>query len=109
MPIPKRGLRRKPIVGTVVRLTGAFLRSTGQIAGGEGQSRWKTVDCPCRNCSDDAWSRGGALVAVNEPHSCQEDPRGYEDIPPEKRPKWRHINAANLEAMGAPPRAADYP
>ncbi len=100
----QRGLTgRIPPFGSKVRLTGIFLRNTGQIAGGEGQSRWLTVECPCRLCEK------GDFVAVNEPHLCQEDPRGFEDIAPEDRPKWRHINAANLEVVGAKPRACDYP
>ena len=33
--------------GTTVRLTGQFLRSTGQIAGGEGQSKWIVQPCDC--------------------------------------------------------------
>lgn len=104
----KRGLLTRPAVGAVVRLTGVFLRSTGQIAGGEGQARWAVVACDCRACAD--WTAHDALplVAVNEPHSCQSDPRGYEDIAPEDHPKWRHVAACNLEAVGARPRAADY-
>lgn len=82
----------KAVPGMKVRLTGAFLRSTGQIAGGEGQKRWIVIECSCRMCG-----RDGQFCAVNEPHICQTDPRGYEDLPPEQRPKWRHFNVANLE------------
>ena len=86
-----------------MRLTGSFLRSTGQIVGGEGTLAWLTVRCPCHLCST------GEYVAVNEPHHCQTDPTGYEDVPPEERPLWRHFHAGNLEAVGGKPRAADYP
>jgi len=103
------GLLARPAVGTVVRLTGVFLRNTGQIAGGEGQARWTVVACDCRACDDWTAAEAAPLVAVNEPHACQSDPRGYEDIAPEDRPKWRHIAACNLETVGARPRAADYP
>ena len=111
MTIPKQGLRRKPAAGTTVRLTGSFLRSTGQVAGGEGGKRWTVVECPCRSCDDRAWNsaHGGALVALNEPHGCQSDPRGYEDVPESERPRWRHVSAWNLEVVGSPPRAADCP
>ena len=77
--------------GSRVRLTGKFLRSTGQFLGSEGVSRWTVQDCDCPAC------RRGDLVAVNQPHRCQEDPSGYEDIPEDERPKWRHINVFNLE------------
>ena len=94
---------RIPPAGTKVRLTGIFLRNTGQRVGGEGPQRWLTVACDCPSC------KSGDFVAVNEPHLCQTDPRGYEDIPPEERPKWRHFNAANLEVDGKIPRACDLP
>lgn len=91
------------VPGATVRLTGTFLRNTGQIVGGEGHLTWQIVACDCGMC------RGGHHVAVNEPHRCQEDPRGYEDIPPAQRPKWRHIAKSNLEVQGAPLKARDYP
>ena len=70
-------------VGDRVQLTGKFLRSTGQIAGGEGQSVWTIVNCPCSMCAS------GMYVAVNEP--------SYDD--PE-RP--RHMAEANLKLFGKP-------
>jgi hypothetical protein len=82
--------------GTTVRLTGKFLRSTGQIAGGDGSKRWCIVACDCVLCSD------GCYAAVDEPHLCQSDPRGWEDRPAEERPKWRHFNIANLENVKFP-------
>lgn len=100
----KTGLRedeRAP--GTRVRLTGTFLKNTGQQVGGEGQSVWTIQECSCQLC------RTGAFVATNEPHACQEDPRGYEDIPPEERPRWRHINTCNLQVVGGRPKISDYP
>lgn len=83
----------KAVPGMRVRLTGDFLRSTVQVAGGEGASRWTVVECGCPMCG-----RDGAFCAVNEPHLCQSDPTGYEDIPESMRPKWRHFNVGNLEA-----------
>ncbi len=104
MTTNKRGLLgRIPPAGTKVRLTGIFLKNTGQIAGGEGQSKWLIVACSCSLCKQ------GDFVAVNEPHLCQKDPRGYEDLAPEDRPKWRHFAAGNLEIVGAPCKAIDLP
>ena len=70
--------RQQPKVGDKVRLTGKFLRNTGQVAGGEGQSRWKVVDHGyCSLCMRD-------FVAVDE--------RSYDN------PSFpRHFAVANLE------------
>ena len=104
----KPGLRPDEIaVGAVVRLTGRFLRNTGQIAGSEGASRWKIVACECRLCRPSG--DGFRCVAVDEPHEAQRDPRGYEDIPADERPKWRHINAANLELANKLVRPVNLP
>jgi hypothetical protein len=70
--------KKRFAVGDKVRLTGEFLRNTGQIAGSEGQSTWLVVECPCGLCAD------GRFVATNQP--------SYDDP---SRP--RHFNAANLE------------
>jgi hypothetical protein len=65
--------------GDRVRLTGEFLRNTGQIAGGEGQSRWTVLAHDgCRLCSD------GQFVQVDQ--RSEDDPE-----------RWRHIHAGNLE------------
>jgi len=68
-------------VGSRVRLTGVFLRSTGQIAGPEGAATWTTVACECRNCTI------GDTTAVNEPSY-------YDDTHP------RHIATINLFRVG---------
>jgi hypothetical protein len=81
-------------VGAEFALTGVFLKNTGQIVGGEGLSRWRRQACDCGLC------HGGSFLASNEPHACQDDPRGYEDVPPEQRPKWRHFNVANVYQVG---------
>ena len=80
------------VPGTRVRLTGTFLRSTGQLAGGEGASKWTIVACDCALCADR--TPGWRFVAVDEP--------GFDG-------GQRHFNAANLEAIGSRPRAANYP
>jgi hypothetical protein len=61
--------------GDRVRLTGAFLRSTGQHTGPEGLSRWRVVQCDCGLC------RRGGFTAVDE--QGEHGPR--------------HIATANLE------------
>lgn len=74
-----------------VRLRAEFLRSTGQYTGEEPFKRWTIQACACGLCSREQ------IVAVDDPHICQIDPRGYEDIPEDKRPVFRHVNVANLE------------
>jgi hypothetical protein len=59
------GLRpdeREP--GRRVRLTGRFLRSTGQVTGDEGGKRWTIRECNCDLCVQLPWSvtRPGSLV-----------------------------------------------
>ncbi len=94
-----RGLSAVPAPGTKVRLTGYFLAATGQIKGGEGSSRWLTVDCLCGLCE------GGGFVAVNEPLDTSS---GYEDQTEEWRANAkRHIALRNLECVGARPKAQD--
>jgi hypothetical protein len=69
--------------GDRVQLTGRFLQSTGQVAGGEGQSVWTVVACPRSMCAS------GRFVAVNEPS--ENDP---------SRP--RHMAEANLKIAHKP-------
>jgi len=96
----KRGLQVRPPVGSKVRLTGYFLKSTGQIKGEEGAKRWTVVDC-----GYDCLCGLGGHVGVNEPTDTS---TGYDDIAPEVRAKMvRHIALGNLELVGAPPKAAD--
>lgn len=71
-------------VGDVVKLTGKFLRNTGQMRGGEGSKRWTVVACACGLCVK------GDFVAVDEPSPFAAQP-GNEDMPP-----MRHIAKANL-------------
>jgi hypothetical protein len=98
-----RGLAVVPPAGTVVRMTGHHLRSTGQIAGGEGQSRWLTLACACGLCA------GGGFVAVNEEHEQAYRLAMWGDLPESERPRYRHIAIANLQIVGARPKAGDQP
>ena len=78
-------------VGDRVKLTGKFLKNTGQRTGSAGLDTWTIVGF---------WGENDEMALVNEPHLCQSDPTGYEDIPPEERPKWRTINVGNLYKVG---------
>lgn len=64
--------------GDRVRLTGRYLRSTGQYLGPEGQSRWEVIPCACELCAS------GRFVATNEPARAPYDGA-------------RHFAASNLE------------
>jgi len=89
-----------PAEGTPVRLTGKFLKNTGQHRGGEGASRWKVIG-PVPGMPEH--------VYVNEPHSEEYRKMMWGDLPEEERPKWRAIALGNLEVIGAKPKAKDYP
>jgi hypothetical protein len=81
---PDRDPVQPPIpVGARVRLTGRFLRNTGQIAGGEGNRVWKVVPCQCDLCA------GKRFVAVDEKSVYH----------PDEPAQPRHIASANLEDM----------
>lgn len=104
----KRGLQVCPPVGTKVRLTGYFLKSTGQVTGSEGASRWLVVACACSLCAS------GRYAAVNEPNNYTEaDGYSRAELDDAKAGKngllWRHFALANLQVVGAPPKAADQP
>jgi hypothetical protein len=73
--------RPLPPIGARIRLTGAFLRNTGQIAGGEGGRVWRRVACDCGLC------QSGRFVAVDE-KSIYAEPG---------EPGKRHIAGGNIE------------
>lgn len=80
-PAPERDpVQPVPPIGARIRLTGAFLSSTGQTVGGEGQKTWRVRSCACELCAS------GRFVAVNERSS-------YEDN------RWRHIAIGNIEDL----------
>jgi hypothetical protein len=87
-------------IGDVVRLTGAFLKSTGQIAGGEGQRKWTVQACPCRSCAS------GTVVLTDQPR--QDDGMfTAEEIAREPHLKYRHIATGNLVKVGVPDGSVD--
>jgi hypothetical protein len=83
------------VPGTKVRLSGKFLRNTGQIAGGEGQSVWTVQECSCPGCKD------GYLVATNEPKD-EESLKMFTEEELRDMPylRMRHIARGNLSILG---------
>lgn len=73
--------------GTKVRLSGKFLRSTGQIAGSEGSKIWTVLHVV------------GSFVVVDEPRACLEDYTKAE-LAADPWLKWRCIAEANLTVVG---------
>jgi hypothetical protein len=86
--------------GVRVQLTGKFLRSTGQVTGGEGHKKWTVQACTCRMCVS------GRFVAVDQvkpecdPKSPDYDPQFIADLHAEGGSDWRHINKENLYVIG---------
>lgn len=76
--------------GDRVRLTGEFLRNTGQLVGGEGHSRWIVLACDCGLC------KTGDFVCTNQRRSSA-DMFTAEEIAGDPSLGWRHINVGNLE------------
>lgn len=81
-----KAAKRSVPVGARIRLTGQFLRDTGQIVGGEGHRRWTVVECACKLCA------GSRFVAVDERSTLMDD-----DSP-------RHLLVANVEEVPSPRR-----
>ena len=89
--------------GAKVRLTGIFLKNTGQRAGGEGLSKWTVRACDCGLC------KGGRYSAVDAKYSALSCSWTAEELAADPRLEWRHILNANLEQIGKPIRAEDLP
>lgn len=90
-------LNAKMVPGTTVRLSGRFLRNTGQQLGGEGQSRWTVQECNCRGCTS------GLLVATDQLKP-EEDLDWFTRKELAETPglKFRHIARSNLVIHGTP-------
>lgn len=71
-------------VGDKFKLTGKFLKFTGQQTGSAGQSKWTAVECGCGLC------KLGDFVAGDERR---------DDALPDESP-WRHFNRANVYRVG---------
>lgn len=105
----QRGLKTAPPAGTKVRLTGYFLKCTGQVTGGEGSKRWTVLAAGDCGFGDMCLCRTGRFVAVDEPLSDEDRKAAYGDIKSTRADGrlMRSINIGNLEIVGAPPKAAD--
>lgn len=88
-------MKGRPEPGTPVRLTSAFLGSTGQSRrNGEGKRTWTVLACPCAMCAT------GRYACTDEEHDPEYRARTWGDLPEERRPKYRHLAVANVEAVG---------
>jgi len=79
-------------VGDVVQLTGKFLKSTGQTAGGEEPKKWKVLQVSTGDFP---------VITVDEVRS----DLGYwtaEELEADPMLKYRRIAAANLKRVGMP-------
>ncbi len=79
--------------GDRVQLTGKFLRSTGQIAGSEGQKKWTVKGVH-------TIEHGSAFVIVDEPSIT--DYFTKDELEADPSLAFRRINAANLKHVGRP-------
>ena len=82
--------KHKLKIGDKVKLTGKFLKNTGQRTGSAGLDEWIVMGF---------WGDDDCFALVNEPHACQSDPTGYEDLAPEDRPKWRGPNHREIAML----------
>ena len=104
MATKQRGLKPGEVKpGDVVRLTGYFLKCTGQVTGSEGSKRWTVRACACELCT------GGDFVCTDEEYDREYRADMWGDLPEDERPKYRHVNRGNLQRVGSKPRAADQP
>lgn len=93
-----RGLKALPPMGSKVRLTGYFLKSTGQQRGVEGSKRFTVIG-----------HSGSDWVVVDEEAFEWQTMFTPAELAADPSLKWRRINKGNLEIVGASPKAADYP
>jgi predicted ABC-type transport system involved in lysophospholipase L1 biosynthesis ATPase subunit len=80
-------------VGDKVQLTGQFLRSTGQVAGGEGQKVWTVKAVKTYKTSP-------AVVIVDEPAIT--DYFSAEELAADPSLAFRRILSVNLKHYGKP-------
>jgi hypothetical protein len=83
-------------VGSKVKLSGKFLKSTGQGRGSAGLSVWTVVACPCTLC------KSGRFVATDEQHTPAEIARLWTPAEMAEMPYLaaRHFNRENLVIVG---------
>lgn len=98
MTAKKSSLNERMVPGVKVRLSGQFLRSTGQYTSSEARKVWTVQECPCRSCKA---KDGFTTVAVNETKD-KDDLRYFSTEELETMPylKMRHIARCNLTIVG---------
>jgi len=86
--------------GTKVRLTGKFLKNTGQQRGDEGVREFTVVECGCASCK---LAGDGGTVAVDERRGTYDLPGYYTDAEKAAHPELvhRHILRVNLQPKDA--------
>ncbi len=77
--------------GSIVKLTGNYLISTGQRTGGEGLKRWVAQFCSCPLC------KTGRFIAVDEPSTTEWT---KEELESEPGIKYRHLNKETISIVG---------
>lgn len=84
-------------IGDRVRLTSAFLASTGQTRSSEAKTIWTVKPCTCKSCAT------GRFVAVNSRRATPEQLAEYAADPEYcdflRQHPWRHIAVANLRKV----------
>ncbi len=81
-------------VGDRIKLTGKFLRSTGQFTGPEGLSKWTVRACECDLCA------GGDFVCTDQKATHVPGMYTAEELATYPSLAWRHINRANVYRVG---------
>ena len=91
---------KKLQIGDRVKLTGEFLRNTGQYVGSEGLSEWVITECHCDLCDT------GRFVATNQNahtfelmHRSELD-KSIRESGSGRESHMRHFNAGNLYRVG---------
>lgn len=85
----KRNIKK----GDTVRMTGKFLRNTGQVASREGKKRWKVL-----RIDEHPSNRRGAMAVVDE--KVEDDYFTAEELKADPSLKYRRILLVNLEKVG---------
>lgn len=90
-------MKTRPEPGTIIRLTSAFLRSTGQSRrDDEGKWHWKVMACSCIGCT----GPDPRLVCTDQEHDPEYRARMWGDLPEDRRPRYRHLAIGNVEVVG---------
>lgn len=88
-------MKTRPEPGSKIRLTSAFLRSTGQSRrDAEGGRTWTVLACSCGLCA------GGNFACTDQEHDPAYRASTWGDLPEDQRPRYRHLAVDNVEVIG---------